>query len=169
LVLELRLLNTKILDEVKELVKPHTPQYCYQCAKCTSVCTASKVLPDYKPHLIVALTRMGLVKELLESGVIWACTECWKCSEYCPQNVAPVEVVIALKNLATSSGYKVPDDLRVMARNVVELGFISPPTEVVSKEFEFYSRDNLGLPKLAKPYRHDAMSSRLREMFGGVT
>ncbi len=166
--LEAKLINRKYLDSVKELVKPHTPQYCYQCAKCTSACTASKVIPEYKPHLIVALTRMGLIKQLLDSGIIWACTECWKCGEYCPQNVAPVEVIIALKNLAVASGYRPPEDLIAMARNVIELGRISPPIEVLSKEFEIYSRESLNLPPLVRPYAHESMRKTLKDLLGGL-
>ncbi|MEM0453467.1 MAG: 4Fe-4S dicluster domain-containing protein [Sulfolobales archaeon] len=166
--LEVKLLDSRILNEVRELVKPHSPQYCYQCAKCTSACTATKVIPDYKPHLIVALTRLGFVKNLLESGIVWACTECWKCSEYCPQNVAPVEVVIALKNLSISMGYKPPEDLKMMAKNLIELGYISPPIEVLSKEFEMYSRSALSLPELVKPYIHEGTTLNLRKLLGGV-
>jgi len=111
---------------------------------------------------------MGLVEELLSSGIIWACTECWKCSEYCPQNVVPVEIVIALKNLAIALGYKPPDDIKTMARNVVEFGYISQPINVMSKEFELYNRESLGLPRLAKPYNHTVLSSKLKSMFNGV-
>jgi heterodisulfide reductase subunit C len=166
--LDVKLIDKKVLKDVIELVRPHTPQYCYQCAKCTSACSTSKVLPEYKPHLIVVLTRLGLIKELLNSGIIWACSECWKCAEYCPQDVAPVEVVIALKNLAISMGYKPPEDLRVMAKNVVELGYISPPIEVLSKEFEMYSRAMLGLPQLIKPYINVEAVNNLKKFFGGV-
>ncbi len=159
---------SKLWNEVKELVKPHTPQFCYQCAKCTSTCTASKVIPEYRPHVIVAFARMGLIEELLGSGIIWACTECWKCSEYCPQNVAPVEVVIALKNLAIALGYKPPDDIKAMARNVLEFGYISQPVSIMSKEFELYNREHLGLPKLSKPYLHEVLSNKLKNMFNGA-
>lgn len=162
--LEYRLISGKYLDEVRELVRPHTPEFCYQCAKCTSACTASKVVPEYRPHLIVALTRLGLINQMLDSGIIWACTECWKCSEYCPQNVAPVEVIIALKNLAIVMGYKPPADLMMMSKNVYELGYISPPIEVISKEFESYSRDSLNLPALDRPYLHEAMRKTLKDL-----
>lgn len=164
--LEYRLISSKYLSEIKELVKPYTPEFCYQCAKCTSACTASKVVLEYRPHLIIALTRLGFIKQLLDSGIIWACTECWKCSEYCPQRVAPAEVVIALKNLAIAMGYKPPADLTAMARNICDLGYVAPPIEIVSKEFEMYDRKSLNLPELSKPYAHDAMKRTLNSLLG---
>jgi heterodisulfide reductase subunit C len=77
---------------------------------------------------------------------------CLKCKEYCPQDVAPFDVVTALKNVAISRGYKPPEMLAGMANNVLDYGYIiDKPMTITTTEFEEVSRDTLGLPKLAHP------------------
>lgn len=160
--------SSALLREVKAIAGPHRPEYCYQCAKCTSGCTANKVLPDYKPHLIVALTKLGRVEELLKSGIVWACTECLKCTEHCPQDVAPADVVLALKNIAVRMGIEPPKAVAEMARNVVETGRIFTPMEVMTKDFELVTRDGLKLPSLKRPYAEDKWRERIAKFMEGV-
>ncbi len=161
-------LSSELIETLKKIPGDHKPEYCYQCAKCTSACSAARVIPEYKPHLIVALTRMGYVKELLESRIIWACSECWKCAEYCPQDVAPVEVILALKNLSVEQGIKAPEDLVTMARNVLETGYIAPPGEVMTRDFELVDRKSLELPDLKKPVNFESLVEKLRAFLGWI-
>ena len=81
----------KLQDEISD--------YCFQCAKCTSGCEAHKLL-ELEPHKMVALLKRGLIDEMINSDVIWTCMSCFKCRERCPQKVAPVEILFALKNIA---------------------------------------------------------------------
>ncbi len=145
-------ISTIVLRDLKKIVGVHKPEFCFQCARCTSGCTAAKVVPEYKPHEIVIKARLGLVDELLESGVLWYCTGCMKCMEFCPQDVAPFDVVTALKNLAVKRGIEPPKLLRKMAKSVTEMGFIYGPMEVVTRDFEIVTRESLGLGPLWKPY-----------------
>jgi heterodisulfide reductase subunit C len=43
---------------------------CFQCMKCTSGCTALKLL-ELKPNEIVKLVNLGFVDELPNSDIIW--------------------------------------------------------------------------------------------------
>lgn len=160
--------TSEVVREIKKVIGPQRPEYCYQCAKCTSGCTASKFVPEYKPHLIVAMANMGYVEELLKSGVIWACSECWKCSEFCPQDVAPVEVVIALKNIAVEKGIKPPEALVEMASTAIDTGRIFKPMEVMSRDFELLNRENLNLPPLTKPSKISEIGLKLKQFYGRV-
>lgn len=162
------ILTTKYLEELKTIVGEHKPEFCYQCAKCTSGCTAAKVIPEYRPHEIVALTKLGDVIPLFESRIIWACTECLKCSTYCPQDVAPVEVVIALKNVAIKMGYKPPEMLTEMVKNVVDIGFIQGVMEIMTKDFELVERSALNLPELREPPKMSEHRALLSKFFGVV-
>jgi len=81
---------------------------CYQCIKCTSGCTALKLL-ELKPHEIVKLVNLGLVEDLSSSDIIWTCVTCLKCVQRCPQKASPYHVIIALRNLAVERGAKVPE------------------------------------------------------------
>ncbi len=51
---------------------------CFQCMKCTSGCTALKLL-ELKPHEIEKLVNLSLVDELVSSDIIWTCVTCLKC------------------------------------------------------------------------------------------
>ena len=166
--LNVQALSSQLVVKVKKVVGLQQPEYCYQCAKCTSGCTSAKVIPEYKPHLIVALTKLGYIDELLESGIFWACSECWKCSEFCPQEVSPVETIIALKNIACLLGVKPPKAVQEMAKNVIETGYIQNPMEITTKDFELVSRDELGLPKIEKPYKSNEWKKKLSLWFRGV-
>ncbi len=156
------------VPEIKAIIGDQKPEYCYQCAKCTSGCTAAKVVPEYKPHEIVAAVKMGMIEEIMKSGILWACSECWKCSEYCPQDVAPVEVVLALKNIAVKMGYRPPEALVEMVKNAIETGYMQGIMEVMTNEFEFVDRDSLGLPKLERPPNMEQRRAALMRFFGVV-
>ncbi|MEM1666742.1 MAG: 4Fe-4S dicluster domain-containing protein [Nitrososphaerota archaeon] len=134
-------------DAVKEL----RPQLCYQCMKCSSGCTAAKVVNNYRPHEIVALVKAGYSDELINSDVIWACSVCLKCVEYCPQRVSPFEVVMALRNESIARGRVPPKSFVEMAKSVLKVGHIQEPMYIMSKDFEEVSRMELGLPEMPKP------------------
>lgn len=136
---------------LEEAIRELKPQLCYQCMKCTSGCTASKVVQNYRPHEIVALVKAGYLEELLKSDIIWACSICEKCVEYCPQRVAPMELVLRLRNEAISRGISPPRTFLEMARSVANTGFIQEPMYIMSKDFEEFSRAELELPPIPKP------------------
>lgn len=124
--------------------------YCFQCAKCTSGCEAHKLL-ELEPHKIVALLKRGLIDEMVNSDVIWACMSCFKCWERCPQKVAPVEILFALKNLAVASGKQIPGKYTAMLQSVLSIGLIQDVQSVSTRDNKTRKRDELGLPGISKP------------------
>ena len=132
----------KIQDEFSE--------YCYQCAKCTSGCEAHKLL-ELEPHKIIALLKRGLIDEMVNSDVIWTCMSCFKCRERCPQKVAPVDVLFALKNLAVASGKQIPGNYTAMLQSVLSIGLLQDVKSVTTRDNKTKSRTELGLPELSKP------------------
>jgi heterodisulfide reductase subunit C len=133
---------TKLQDEISE--------YCFQCAKCTSGCEAHKLL-ELEPHKIVALLKRGLINELANSDVIWTCMSCQKCRERCPQRVAPVEILYALKNMAVITGKQIPGKYTGMLQSILSIGLIQDVQETTTRTNKTVKRDDLGLPKLSKP------------------
>jgi len=133
---------TKLQDEISE--------YCFQCAKCTSGCEAHKLL-ELEPHKIVALLKRGLINELVNADVIWTCMSCQKCRERCPQRVAPVEVLYALKNMAVISGKQIPGKYTGMLQSILSVGLIQDVQETTTRSNKTVKRDDLGLPALSKP------------------
>jgi len=106
---------------------------------------------ELKPHEVVALTRAGFIEELISSGIIWACATCLKCKERCPQAVAPVDLIIALRNLAVEKEVKVPESFLQNVSMILECGFVSRPQATVTRKLEKTDRDKLGLPGFREP------------------
>ena len=140
----------KQINERLSKLKNDISDYCYQCGKCTAGCEAHKLL-ELEPHKIVALTKRGLIDEMVNSDVIWTCMTCFKCWERCPQKVAPIEILNTLKNMAVASGKQVPGDYTAMLQSILTIGLIQDVKEITSKDNKSQKRDDLGLPSISKP------------------
>lgn len=138
------------IDRRLSRLREEVSDYCFQCAKCTSGCEAHKLL-ELEPHRIVALLKRGLVEEMVNSDVIWTCMSCFKCKERCPQKVAPVNILFALKNLAVASGKQVPGDFTGMLQSAMGMGLVQDVQTVPTRSGETRTREGLGLPPPSKP------------------
>jgi len=136
----------------KVLTKLHGREMvnCFQCMKCTSGCTALKLL-ELKPHEIIKLVNLGFVDELPTSDIIWTCVTCLKCVERCPQKVSPYHVIMALRNLAVEKEAKVPEDYLKMVSHILETGLTDTPKKIVTQKLQTVDRDSLKLPKIKPP------------------
>jgi len=133
---------TKLQDEISD--------YCFQCAKCTSGCEAHKLL-ELEPHKMVALLKRGLIDEMVNSDIIWTCMSCFKCRERCPQKVAPVDILFALKNMAVASGKQIPGNYTAMLQSVLSIGLLQDIKSVSTSDNKTKNRSELGLPDISKP------------------
>jgi len=138
--------DEKLKRRLLEKIGEHKPYKCFQCIRCTSGCPAFKML-EIKPHEIVSLVRMGFIDEVINSGIIWACATCLKCKERCPQEVAPVDLIFALRNLAVELEAKVPENHLQSVSMILECGFVQKPQETITRKMEKVDREKLGLPK----------------------
>lgn len=88
---------------------------CIMCGACYSDCTAMVENPNYigpaalaKAYRFVSDPREGnktaRLQELSEKNGIWDCTRCGMCIDACPKNVAPMEAIVKLRNLAIEAG-----------------------------------------------------------------
>ena len=145
--------QTELRKEINERLsklQDEASDYCFQCAKCTAGCEAHKLL-ELEPHKIVALLKRGLIDEMVNSDIIWTCMSCFKCRERCPQKVAPVEILFALKNMAVASGKQIPGKYTAMLQSVLSIGLIQDVQTVTTRDNKMKKRDELGLPVLSKP------------------
>lgn len=138
--------DSELRKQVLSKIGEHKPYSCYQCIKCTSGCPSMKML-ELKPHEIVALAKAGFVDELVNSGIIWTCATCLKCKERCPQAVAPVDLILALRNLAVDKEAKVPESFLHDLSMILECGYVSRPQPTITRKLEKIERDKLDLPK----------------------
>ena len=142
-------LKKEINDRLSKL-QNEVSDYCYQCAKCTSGCEAHKLL-ELEPHKIVALLKRGLIDEMVNSEIIWTCMSCFKCRERCPQKVAPVDILFALKNLAVAGGQQIPGNYTAMLQSVLGMGLVQDVKSVTTRDNKTKTRSDLGLPEVSKP------------------
>jgi heterodisulfide reductase subunit C len=81
---------------------------------------------------------LGFEDELIGPDTeIWNCTNCYTCSERCPQDVRPVDVIIALKNLCVREG-KAPDLVGKVSDAVLVDGITTKVTPLAEKRRKEY-------------------------------
>jgi heterodisulfide reductase subunit C len=142
--------NKKRISEILKKLEEEIPDFCFQCGKCTSGCEAMKLL-ELEPHKIMSMSKLGFIDELINSDIIWTCITCYKCKERCPQNVAPVEVLYSLKNIAIAAGKQVPGEYSNILQSVLASGLIQSVQEVRKRNMDTSTREQLGLPPGPKP------------------
>jgi len=158
--------ETGFIFKVKSRVGDQRPGYCYQCAKCTSGCPVAKLQPEYRPHQIVSMVQLGLVKELFAvSDLVWSCALCLKCKEVCPQDVAPVDLLLALRNIGVEMGVPVPQRFhKVMIGSIARCGYYQPIQMVRSRDQKYYDRERLALPSISKPKDTKAFAATIEKI-----
>ncbi len=131
--------------------------YCYQCSACVAVCPAARFNKEFNPRIILLKALLGAEKDLVgEDSPIWLCTNCYSCYERCPQDVRPIEVIIALKNMAVEKE-TAPPNLAKLSENIAKTGMSVTTSSAVSRR-----RQELGLPEL-KPIPIDEMQKIIEE------
>ena len=112
--------------------------YCYQCSACVADCPANNYSDSFNPRLIILRALLGFEDELVApDSEIWNCTNCYTCSERCPQDVRPVDVIIALKNLCIREG-KAPALVTTVSDSVLESGMTTKVTPLTEKRRSEY-------------------------------
>jgi heterodisulfide reductase subunit C len=131
-------------EKLDSVIGGEMHSYCFQCGACVGDCPSARYSKrGFNPRLIVLQTILGLEEDLLKEGsIVWECTNCYNCYERCPQDVRPVEVITALKNMAAQRKTN-PEDVRSMVKTVETRGMTTVFTELVDKR-----RTALGLEKL---------------------
>ena len=76
---------------------------CIQCGTCSGACPMS-VHMDLTPRRVIALTRAGLERDVLESATPWLCASCYECQVRCPREIKVTDVMYALKRRAIEKG-----------------------------------------------------------------
>ncbi len=115
---------------------------CTECGRCTSVCPANITGKLLSPRKIMMDTRDRLEevgkniekhgadhqdgKSLLDDYVtreeIWACTTCNACTEACPINIDPLQIIVELRRYAVMEESVAPASINAMLGNVENNG-----------------------------------------------
>jgi heterodisulfide reductase subunit C len=129
--------------ELAGKIEGNLASFCYQCGACVGDCPAMTYSDTFNPREIMLKVLYGLGDELIrEDSVIWQCTNCYNCSERCPQQVKPVEVIISLKNMLADRGIY-PEAVDRIITTFEETGRTVPYTGALERQ-----REAFGLPPL---------------------
>jgi heterodisulfide reductase subunit C len=91
--------NPEFTQKVEKISRS-IPHMCFQCGTCTGSCPSAP-RSSYRIRLFVRRAVMGLEEEALTDPYLWLCTTCYSCTDRCPRDIAPTDVIMAMRNLAT--------------------------------------------------------------------
>jgi len=74
---------------------------CFNCGNCTAVCSLSSESVPF-PRKTIRYLQLGLDGKLLQSPEPWLCYYCGDCSDTCPRQANPGEVMMGLRRYLTS-------------------------------------------------------------------
>jgi ferredoxin len=74
---------------------------CFNCGNCTAVCSLSSETVPF-PRKPIRYLQLGLKDKLIESPEPWMCYYCGDCSDTCPRQANPGEVMMGLRRYLTS-------------------------------------------------------------------
>jgi quinone-modifying oxidoreductase, subunit QmoC len=74
---------------------------CFNCGNCTAVCALSSAATPF-PRKVIRYLQLGLTDKLLQSPEPWLCYYCGDCSDTCPRQANPGEVMMGLRRYLTS-------------------------------------------------------------------
>ncbi|MDZ7400618.1 MAG: 4Fe-4S dicluster domain-containing protein [candidate division KSB1 bacterium] len=138
-----RKLDFNFRQRLNKILGGEHHNYCYQCGACVAACPAARFSDNFNPRDVLLKTLIGDEEDLIRpDSIIWKCTNCYSCYERCPQDVRPVEVIIALKNLCAQEGV-LPEDINKFSETLVKTGRSVVITSTVNRR-----RQELGLPEL---------------------
>jgi heterodisulfide reductase subunit C len=117
--------------------------YCYQCGACVGDCPSARFSDRFNPRDIMLAVLYGLRDEVIgEDSPIWMCSNCFTCFDRCPQEVKPIEVIIALKNIMAREG-RLPQGVDKLTEGILNTGRSALVTKATHRR-----REELGLPPL---------------------
>nr|WP_201721843.1 4Fe-4S dicluster domain-containing protein [Desulfotomaculum copahuensis] len=153
-VIDLSLGELDLVDEIKELGGEELLE-CIQCAKCAAVCPMALAgFPFFNKRVIQAIL-IGSRETLLDDSSIWACQSCNRCTEICPRQVRPFEIILAMRRVAVRE-FALPTLTTDGLKSLFDVGHA-----VYLKEAG-KSRKKVGLPE--KPPSTLAHPQALREL-----
>lgn len=118
----------------KNLMDAYT---CTECGRCTSVCPANLTGKLLSPRKIMMSTRDRLeevgrnldsqgkdyqddkdLHSYISKEELWACTTCNACSEACPINIDPVDIIFQMRQYLVMEKAEAPNELNMMFNNL---------------------------------------------------
>ena len=162
--------NPEFTKNVKAISRT-IPHMCYQCGTCTGSCPSAP-RSTYRIRKFMRRAVLGLENESLTDPDLWFCTTCYSCSDRCPRDILPTDVIMAMRNLAFkrdivpvnflktvtaiyASGHGVPNnDVNRAAREKIGLSRDPPTTHMYPEYIK-------GIQKILDHYKLKANADRI--------
>ncbi len=93
-------INPKFSKELKKYGDVNM-NACYNCGTCTAVCSLSTT-DDSFPREMVRFSALGLEDDIKSSLKPWECYYCGECSNECPRQAEPGELMMSLRRWLTA-------------------------------------------------------------------
>lgn len=74
---------------------------CFNCGNCTAVCELSTEAVPF-PRKTIRYLQLGLKDKLVQSPEPWLCYYCGECSQTCPRQANPGEVMMGIRRYLTT-------------------------------------------------------------------
>ena len=115
---------------------------CTERGRCSSVCPANQTGKKLSPRKIMMDTRdraeevgnlkragkeseieaKSLLGDYITEEEVWACTTCNACTDACPVNIDPLNIIVELRRNLVMEQSKMPEELMSMTNNVQNNG-----------------------------------------------
>jgi len=93
---------------------------CIQCGTC-SACCPSGTRTGLRTRQVIRRAQLGLQEKVLLDKGLWLCTTCSTCTNRCPRDADPTEILISLRSLLVEEG-QVPTTIRDALEGVYKYG-----------------------------------------------
>ncbi len=107
-------IDTKFIKELQEYGSKNFLS-CFDCGTCTAVCNLTEKDNSF-PRYFVRLAKTGQTSEIVKARQIWQCYACGDCSQSCPRDADPAELIAALRRY-TIARYEPTGITRLMFKN----------------------------------------------------
>jgi len=92
-------MQTTVDPELKNTLTPYGIEDaagCFNCGNCTAICELSSGHTPF-PRKLIRYLQLGLKERILKSPEPWLCYYCADCSDTCPRQTNPGEVMMGLR------------------------------------------------------------------------
>jgi len=97
---------------------------CFQCGTCTGSCP-SATRSSYRIRTFMRRANLGMKEVSLTDPDLWLCTTCYTCSDRCPRDLIPTDVIFAMRNMAAKRGI-VPKNFLATVNFIYNTGHAVP-------------------------------------------
>lgn len=107
------------IGEVEKIAETQA-HLCFQCGTCTGSCPVAP-RSNYSIRKFMRRVNLGMKEVCLNDPDLWLCVTCYTCSDRCPRDLTPTDVIMAMRNLAAERGI-VPKNFLGTINNIYKTG-----------------------------------------------